>query len=148
MMSIANMNFAGLFTAIFSGTFGLVGLIFLLFGLGFTATETRRQSRCTAETEGTVSAFQTQFGSSGVRLVYSFFIDGQPMQYLSPYSMSAPNLLVGQKVRVRYDPLNIGCVYIEEERGVRTFSRVFTILGGVFLGIALLVAAVLLSFAR
>lgn len=147
-MLASNIGFIGLFVAVFSGTFGLVGLIFLLVGLGLSAGETRRRNRCTAETEGTVSAFQTQFGSGGVRLVYSFFIDGQPMQYLSPYSLSAPNLLVGQKVRVRYDPQNIGCVYIEEERGARTFTRVFTILGGVFLAVALLTAAILLGFAN
>ena len=147
-MLVSNVNFAGLFTAIFSGTFGIVGLVFLLVGLGFSVSETRRQNRCTAETEGTVSAFQTQFGSSGVRLVYSFFIDGQPMQYLSPYALSAPNLLVGQKVRVRYDPQNIGCVYIEEERGARSFTRIFAILGGVFLAVAILTALVLLGFAR
>ena len=146
--NLLNLNFIGLFVAVFSGTFGILGLVFLLVGLGFSASETRRQTRCTAETEGTVSAFQTQFGSSGVRLVYSFFIDGQQMQYLSPYALNTPNLLVGQKVRVRYDPQNIGCVYIEEERSARSFTRVFTILGGVFLAVALITAAVLLGVAR
>ena len=147
--NVPNLSFAGLFVAIFSGTFGILGLVFLLVGLGFSAAERRRQNRCTAETEGTVSAFQTQFGSGGVRLVYSFSIDGQPMQYLSPYALNAPNLLVGQKVHVRYDPQNIGCVYIEEERGARTFTRVFAILGGVFLFVALIVmAVVLLGVAR
>jgi hypothetical protein len=40
--------------------------------------------------------------------------------------------LVGQKVTVHYDPQNIGNVFIEEERGARTFSRIFVILGAVF----------------
>ena len=58
-------------------------------------------------------------------------------------------MILGQKVRVRYDPQNIGCVYIEEERGARTFTRVFAILGGVFLFVALIViAVVLLGVAR
>ena len=146
--NVPNLSFAGLFVAIFSGTFGILGLVFLLVGLGFSAAERRRQNRCTAETEGTVSAFQTQFGSSGVRLVYSFSIDGQPMQYLSPYAMNTPNLLVGQKVTVHYDPQNIGNVFIEEERGARTFSRIFVILGAVFVFVALFTAAILLGIAK
>ncbi|MEN6595675.1 MAG: DUF3592 domain-containing protein [Clostridiaceae bacterium] len=142
------MNFIGLFVIVFSGTFGILGLTFLAVGLILEAVTKRRQYRCTSETEGVVSAFQTQFGSSGIRLVYSFTIDGQPMQYLSPYAMNAPNLLVGQKVTVHYEPQNIGNVYIEEERGARTFMRVFVILGAVFVFVALLTAVILLSIAR
>ena len=143
------MNSLALFAIVFSGTFGILGLTILVVGLSVNAASNGRRNRCIAETEGVVTAFQTQFGSNGVRLVYSFSIDGQPMQYLSPYALNAPNLLVGQKVRVRYDPQNIGCVYIEEERGARTFTRVFAILGGVFLFVALIVmAVVLLGVAR
>jgi hypothetical protein len=137
-----------LFVVIFSGTFGILGLTFLVVGLVFNATTNGRQNRCTSETEGVVTAYQTQFGSSGVRLLYSFSIDGQPMQYLSPYALNAPNLLVGQKVTVRYDPQNIGNVYIEQERGARTFSRIFVILGAVFVFVALITAAILLGVAK
>ena len=142
------MSFVSLFVIVFSGTFGILGLTFLAVGLIYGAVSNGKRSRCTAETEGVVTAFQTQFGSSGVRLVYSFTIDGQPMQYLSPYALNAPNLLVGQKVTVHYDPQNIGNVFIEEERGARTFSRVFVILGAVFAFAALLTAALLLGLAK
>ncbi|HQQ41128.1 MAG TPA: DUF3592 domain-containing protein [Clostridia bacterium] len=142
------MSFVGLFVIIFSGTFGILGLTFLVVGLVFNATTNGKRNRCTSETEGVVTAFQTQFGSSGVRLVYSFSIDGQPMQYLSPYAMNTPNLLVGQKVTVHYDPQNIGNVFIEEERGARTFSRIFVILGAVFVFVALFSAAILLGIAK
>ena len=143
-----SLSFIGLFVIVFSGTFGILGLTFLAVGLGFNAVSNGRRNRCTSETEGIVTAFQTQLGSSGVRLVYSFSIDGQPMQYLSPYALSTPNLLVGQKVTVHYDPQNIGNVFIEEERGARTFSRVFVILGAVFVFVALLTAAILLGVAK
>lgn len=142
------MSFVGLFVIVFSGTFGILGLTFLAVGLIYGAVSNGKRSRCTAETEGVVTAFQTQFGSSGVRLVYSFTIDGQPMQYLSPYALNAPNLLVGQKVTVHYDPQNIGNVFIEQERGARTFSRIFVILGAVFAFVALLTAALLLGLAK
>ncbi len=142
------MNFIGLFVTVFSGTFGILGLTFLVVGLVFNATTNGKRNRCTSETEGVVTAFQTQFGSSGVRLVYSFSIDGQPMQYLSPYALNTPNLLVGQKVTVHYDPQNIGNVFIEEERGARTFSRIFVILGAVFAFVALLTAVILLGVAK
>jgi hypothetical protein len=79
-----SLSFVGLFVIVFSGTFGILGLTFLVVGLVFNANHQRQTNRCTSETEGVVTAFQTQFGSSGVRLVYSFSIDGQPMQYLSP----------------------------------------------------------------
>ena len=34
--NVPNLSFAGLFVAIFSGTFGILGLVFLLVGLGFS----------------------------------------------------------------------------------------------------------------
>ncbi|MCE5190099.1 MAG: DUF3592 domain-containing protein [Eubacteriales bacterium] len=55
-------------------------------------------------------------------------------------------MLVGQTVTVYYDPQNIGRVYIEEDaRQMRPFTRVFSILGGVFLVVALFVAVILLG---
>ncbi|MEN6635828.1 MAG: DUF3592 domain-containing protein [Clostridiaceae bacterium] len=145
MIPDTGITFAQLFTIIFSGTFGLLGLIFLLVGLAISASINRKRSQCTAYAEGTVSAMQTQFGSNGLRAVYSFQIDGKPMQYVSNYSGNS-NLLVGQSVGVYYDPQNIGRVYIEEDaRQMKTFTRVFIVLGGVFLSVALVVAVVLLG---
>ena len=140
-----NITFSGLFTAIFSGTFGLMGLIFLIVGLLVNAAQNHKRALCTATAEGTVSAMQSQFGSTGLRAVYSFFIDGKPYQYVSNYT-GANNLLVGQTVQVYYDPQNIGRVYIEEDaQQMKTFFRVFIILGSVFLAVALLVAVILLG---
>ena len=75
---MTNISFAGLFIATFSGTFALLGLIFLGVGLGVMAAQNKRRNRCTAFAEGTVSAYQSQFGMSGLRAVYSFSIDGKP----------------------------------------------------------------------
>jgi len=145
MIPATDLNFAQLFTIIFSGTFGLMGLIFALIGVIFNFSINKKRSLCTAYTEGTVSAMQAQFGTTGLRAVYSFSIDGKPMQYVSNYAGSN-NLLVGQSVGVYYDPTNIGRVYIEEDaRQMRMFPRVFTILGCVFLVVALVVAVVLLG---
>ena len=140
-----SLTFVQLFTIIFSGTFGLMGLIFLVVGLSFGASINKKRSRCTAYAEGTVSAMQSQFGSSGLRAVYSFSIDGKPMQYVSNYS-GRNDLLVGQSVSVYYDPEQIGYVYIEEDaRQMHSFARVFMIVGGAFLAAALIIAAVLLG---
>ena len=140
-----NITFAGMFTAIFSGTFGLMGLVFLVVGLAISAGQNRKRSLCSSSAVGTVSAMQSQFGTTGLRAVYSFSIDGKPYQYVSNYS-GTNNLLVGQTVEVYYDPQNIGRVYIEEDaQSMRNFTRVFTILGIVFLSIALIVAVVLLG---
>jgi hypothetical protein len=134
-----------MFTMIFSGTFGLMGLIFLIVGLSFNASINRKRARCSAYTEGVVSAMQAQYGANSLRAVYSFTIDGKPLQYVSNYSGNS-NLLVGQSVGVYYDPQQIGRVYIEEDaRQMKTFVRVFTILGGVFLFVAMVVAIVLLG---
>ena len=139
-----NLTFAQLFTLIFSGTFGLMGLIFLIVGLAFSASINRKRNRCTAYTEGAVSAMQAQFGSNGLRAVYRFTIDGKELQYVSNYAGNG-NLLVGQSVGVYYDPQQIGRIYIEEDaRLMKNFVRVFLILGGVFLLLAAIVALVLL----
>ncbi len=140
-----SLTFVQLFTVIFSGTFGLMGLIFLLVGVAFGASINRKRSQCTAYAEGTVSAMQTQFGSSGLRAVYSFSIDGKPMQYVSNYS-GRNDLLIGQNVSVYYDPAQIGRVYIEEDaKQMHSFARVFMIVGGAFLAVALIIAFVLLG---
>ena len=145
VIPMTSISFAQLFTYIFSGTFGIIGLTFLAVGLGFRASQNRKRSLCSASTEGTVVAYQSSFGSTGVRAVYSFSIDGKPYQYISNYSGST-NLLVGQTVTVYYDPQSIGRVYIEEDaRQMASFTRVFSILGGVFLSIAVIVAVVLLG---
>jgi hypothetical protein len=145
MIPMTDITFAQLFTMIFSGTFALLGLIFLIVGLAVSASMNHKRSQCTAYAEGTVSAMQTQFGTIGLRAIYSFMIDGKPMQYVSNYS-GTNNLLIGQTVSVYYDPAHIGRVYIEEDaRQMRTFTRVFTILGCVFFGVALIVAVVLLG---
>ena len=53
---------------------------------------------------------------------------------------------MGRTVTVYYDPQNIGRVYIEEDaRQMESFTRVFTILGGVFLHVAVFVAVILLG---
>ncbi len=140
-----SLTFVQLFTIIFSGTFGLMGLIFLLVGFSFGASINRKRSQCTAYAEGTVSAMQSQFGSNGLRAVYSFSIDGKPMQYVSNYS-GRNDLLVGQSVSVYYDPEHIGRVYIEEDaRQMHSFARVFLIVGGAFLAVALIIAVILLG---
>lgn len=140
-----NISFAQMFTMIFSGTFGLLGLIFVIIGLIFNSSLSKKRNLCTAYTEGTVSAMQTQFGTNGLRAVYSFTIDGKPMQYVSSYAGSN-DLLVGQSVGIYYDPQNIGRVYIEEDaRQLRIIPRVFTILGCVFVAVALIVAVFLMG---
>lgn len=140
-----NITFAQLFTMIFSGTFGLMGLMFLLVGVIVLLVMNKKRGYCTSSTEGVVSGMQAQFGNSGLRAVYSFSIDGKPMQYVSNHS-GANNILVGQSVTVYYDPQQIGRVYIEEDaRQMKTFSRVFSILGCVFLLVAVVVAVVLLG---
>lgn len=140
-----SITFAQMFTMIFSGTFGLMGLIFLVVGVSFNASINRKRDRCTAYTEGTVSAMQAQYGTNGLRAVFSFQIDGKPLQYVSTYAGNN-NLLVGQTVAVYYDPQQVGRIYIEEDaRQMKTFVRVFTILGSVFLSVALVVAIVLLG---
>lgn len=145
MIPATNISFAQLFTIIFSGTFGLMGAIFLAVGLALEGAMNRKRSLCTASAEGVVSAMQTQFGYSGLRAVYSFSIDGKPLQYVSNYT-GTNELLVGQSVTVYYDPNRVGRVYIEEDaQQMRKFTRVFTILGGVFLSIAVVVAVVLLG---
>jgi len=144
----AGVEFIPLFVGIFSGTFGLIGLVFLIVGFSVSAAERRKRALCTAYAEGVVSAFQGQYGTGAVRLVYSFAIDGQPMQGLSKYASGAPGLLVGQKVHIHYDPQNVGNLYAEEESAQNTVPKIFMILGGVFLAVALIVAAVLLGFAR
>lgn len=144
LIPMTSISFAQLFTYIFSGTFGIIGLTFLAVGLGFRASQNRKRAFCSASTEGTVVAYQSSFGSTGVRAVYGFSIDGKPYQYVSNYSGST-NLLVGQTVTVYYDPQSIGRVYIEEDaRQMASFTRVFAILGGVFLLVALFVAVILL----
>lgn len=149
MVAVAeSVRVVNLFVGIFSGTFGLIGLVFLVVGLSFSLSYKRKMNLCTAYAEGKVSAFEGQSMTASVRLIYSFAIDGQPMQHISSYASNAPGLLVGQTVHIHYDPQNIGNLYVEEEvNKQRIFPIIFTVLGAAFLGIALVVAAILLGTA-
>ncbi len=145
LIPMTGITFAQLFVFLFSGIFGLMGLIFLAVGLAISGAQDKKRRLCTSRAEGTVSAMQSQIGSNSLRAVYSFSIDGKPMQYVSNYA-GMNSLLVGQTVDVYYDPERVGRVYIEEDvRQIRQFSLIFTILGGVFLFVAALVAIILLG---
>jgi hypothetical protein len=145
LIPMTGITFAQMFVFLFSGIFGLMGLVFLAVGLVIYGSQNRKRAQCTAYAEGTVSAMQSQFGSGNLRAVYSFSIDGKPVQYVSNYA-GMNSLLVGQTVDVYYDPARIGRVYIEQDaQQIKRFSLVFTVLGGVFLFIALFVAVILLG---
>lgn len=149
-MAAANssgVGFIPLFVGIFSGTFGLVGLVFLIVGQTSAAAERRKRMLCSAYAEGTVSAFQGQFGTNAVRLVYSFTAGGQTLQSLSKYASGTPKLLVGQKAHIHYDPQNAANLYVEEEGAQNVFSRIFTIIGCIFFAVSLIAAAALLGLA-
>ena len=137
MIPATNISFGA---AVYDGSFparsALMGLIFLAVGLAVNGVDEQKRSLCTASTPKAWSAQCSQFGSTSLRAVYSFTIDGRALQYVSNYAGSN-DLLVGQSVNglLRSAAHRAG-VYRRGRAADAAFPRVFTILGAVFLTVA------------
>ncbi len=144
------MSDSSLFILIFSGTWGLLGVIFLIVGFGLRRSFLRKEERLRARATGTVTEVvrRVSHSSDGTSPswypVVDFEADGRKISLESSDGGGRKRFYEGQRVEVLYDPDDPTCFRLE---GVATANRV----GKIFLGVGLaciaigLIAALIVS---
>ena len=132
------MDFNHLFTLLFGGTFGLIGLVFLCVGIGFVNKRRKRAMTCTGVADGTVSA-------ASPRAFFSYPVGELTYEKPCPGSSGTRAYAVGERLAVYYDPSNPSDCYIEGEfKPENLLIGIFTGIGLLFLAVALVTAIILL----
>lgn len=135
------MSGTGLFVAIFSGTWALVGAVFLAVGIGMGRAWRRKQERLRAQADGVVLEVIRHAGCDSVswRPLVEFDCEGRRIS-LEGDAVSRKRYYEGQPVRVRYDPDDPSCFSIEGENGGARIGRVFTAVGAACVAVAVIAA--------
>ena len=142
------MDFDKAFLFAFSGTWIIVGIVFLAVGIGIGRALRRKEERQRANAEGVVLEMlrHTSHSRNGEsvswRPLVEFDYEGRRIS-LEGDTVSRKKYYEGQRVQLYYDPDDPACFRIEGEGGERIVSRVFTVVGAVCLGIGI-VSAVLM----
>ncbi|HLM58419.1 MAG TPA: DUF3592 domain-containing protein [Pyrinomonadaceae bacterium] len=125
---------------LFSITFGAFGALSLLAALYFRH-RTRRFIRESVEAYGQVVRLEEREdeGSTIYAPVVGYTAaDGVPRQFVHHTASRPPSYTVGQRVRIRYHRQRPEDARMAGRSSLYLVSIIFTVLGAVFLGIALL----------
>ncbi len=147
------MKDSTLFIMIFSGIWGLVGVIFLCIGLMLLKNQKKKMINCTSKTYGKVIDLvrrSSNYGSSGHSSSWHpvFEYEIGELKYIkeSNIGKSQSNYAVGQDVEVYYNPQDPHEFYIKGEGLQRTLGIIFTCVGIVCIFVAILVAVLVWHF--
>ncbi len=142
------MSDTGLFILIFSGVWGLLGLVFLAVGIALRRSALRKAERRRARASGTVVELARHVSHSDGRTsvswnpVVEFEYEGRRVTLESEDGVSRRQYYEGQSVEVLYDPDDPACFGIE---GNQTQRRVYRVMLGIGAGcVAVAVVAALL----
>lgn len=131
------MDFNHLFTLIFGGTFGLLGLIFFCIGIGTGRRVHRRNALCCA-------VVQARLEAVGGRRLVAYQVGELTYERPCP-EMGTRAYAIGQPMTVYYDPHDPGLCRVEGEgQAEKIIMWLFGGLGILFLIIALVTAIILL----
>ncbi|MBR2176074.1 MAG: DUF3592 domain-containing protein [Clostridia bacterium] len=141
-----------MFTAMFSGIWCLVGMIFLIIGLAMLNYRKRKERICTSKTYGTVrdlvqhrSHSSSGGYSSSWHPVFEYHIGELTFIKESSYGSSRPKYAIGQNVEICYNPENYHEYYIAGDTLPRTLAVIFTIVGLAAILIAVFSAILILQ---
>ena len=141
-----------------SGIFGLLGVIFLCIGLGFTANRNKKKRVCTAKAIATIVGFRRDTTSRNriditqeVRKnqnnfpVVEFVANGKPVRLTSHFGQTNPPYRVGEQVELYYDPNNYKRYYIVGDKPQKILAIVFTSVGAGMIALALCFLVLLIA---
>ena len=125
------MNDSHLFTLIFTGTWCLVGAVFLCVGIGLRRSFLKKEERQRARASGTVEEIvrRRSGDSSSFYPIVSFDYDGRKVSLESNSGGGRKKYYEGQNVEVLYDPEDPTCFRIEGDDTARVLGTVFTAIG-------------------
>ena len=138
----------GLFTLIFTGTWCLVGVVFLGVGLGLRRRCLRREERQRARASGTVAEVVRRVDHASDRTsvsfhpVVAFEVDGRKISLEAADGDWRKRYCEGQGVEVLYDPDDPSCFRLEGFDPLRLLGRVFLWIGLGAVAVGLIAAVV------
>lgn len=120
-----------LFVLMFTGTWCLVGVIFLCVGIGLKAGFARREERLRARAAGTVTEIvrRTNGDSSAFYPIVSFEYEGRTISLESRDGGGRKRHYEGQSVEVLYDPDDPTCFRLDGEGSTRLIGNIFLAVG-------------------
>ena len=104
------MSDSTLFALIFSGVWGIIGIVFLGVGIALRTRATQDQERLRARAEATVVSFVDHFGTyrghttHGRNPVVEFDYEGRTISVECMDGLGPRSFYEGQKVEILYDP--------------------------------------------
>ncbi len=132
---------------IVSGVFALVGAGFLIVGMALLKHQKKKEARCTSTVEGKVVDLvrhRSNDGASTWNPVFEFTVGETKVRKKSMYGGTKSRYVVGQKMKIFYNPNNYNDFYAKEDALPKTLATIFAVVGAVVLVIsAISVLAVL-----
>jgi len=140
-----------MFVIIFSGMWGLIGIVFLIIGVFMLNNRKRKEEECTAITNGVVkdiSKCTNYDNDSGYRTtlhpVFEYKVGELIYIKESPYGRSHSKYAIGQNVEIYYNPENHHEYYVGGETLPKTLGMIFSVSGGGAIIIAVISAVAIL----
>lgn len=141
-----------MFIIIFSGIWGLIGIIFFMIGIGILRNRKKKEINCTSKTYGKVKDIVRQrnydldndYSTYSWYPIFEYNIGELKFVKQSSYGSSTTKYVIGQDVEIYYNPDDYNDYYIAGESLPRTLGKIFTIVGVVAIIIAIFVAVFIL----
>lgn len=134
-----------IFILTFSGTWGIVGIIFWIIGIIILNNRKKKELRCTSKTYGKVTdivrhqSYDSDNGySSSWYPIFEYTIGELKFIKESPYGSSHSKYAIGQTVEIYYNPKNYHEYYIPSDTLSKTLATIFTIVGIVAILLAII----------
>ena len=141
-----------LFAIVFSGVWGLIGVIFFMVGLFIRRSAVRAEERCSERAEARVlevirHRHHSRSGSSSSwHPLVEFDYEGKTISLEAPRGAGRKKFYVGQLLNIRHDPNDPANFYVEGENAVRLLSLIFMMVGLAAVIIAIIALIIIKNF--
>lgn len=133
-----------IFDFVFPGIFGLVGMVFLLIGIGILKNIKRKEKNCTSKTYGKVTdivrhkRYDRDIGYVYIlHPIVEYNVGNLKIEKESSSGSSLSKYEIGQEVEICYNPEDYNEYYIMGDTVSKTMGMINTIVGCIAIGIAI-----------
>ena len=126
----------------------IFGLIFLCIGIGIGKSQSNKITQCTEKVSAVVIENQrVSSHSAGSRRstsyspVFRYNMNGREYTVVSGFSQSPPAFAVGEETELFVDPKDPNNFYAPKMKTAKIISVIFSIVGGVIIGVAVILFA-------
>ena len=145
------MNNTLMFVIIFSGIWGLIGIIFSIIGIVMLKNRKNKEIKCTSKVYGKVKdivrhqSYDSDGGYSySWHPVFEYNIGELKFIKESSYGSSQSKYAIGQNVEIFYNPEDYNEYYVAGDTLPKTLGTIFTVVGIIAIIISIFSAILLL----